>query len=396
MPDPEHGHFQVVILSGLEPRILERLIAQIHAEVPATRVCGILYHTPARRPARQRLRKMLSNLRDRVYLQYAVVKALSPLRRGLKELGRYGLGLFHAYLPGADETPCFGLAELEKSCRSRGCPILVTTDMHSEDALAFVRDLRPDLGVVYGTPILKPKLFEIPRLGSINLHQRKVPGYRGGGPIGLWELLDGETELGVTVHRVVKQVNAGGLIRSGTIPIEPYDSLSSLALKAHVVGIDLLAQTIADFARGEVREIPQEGPSRTFRSPSLSESRRYRKQLAAARPAYAPPRGRPLWKLAARILVFGPRIAVRNWYRRLTGTFPVTVLYHHLVSDRPHFLGISTDHFVKHLEFLRRHYKVVDLGTARQMLRSDKIHVPIVVLTLDDGYRDNYTPRVRG
>jgi peptidoglycan/xylan/chitin deacetylase (PgdA/CDA1 family) len=85
-----------------------------------------------------------------------------------------------------------------------------------------------------------------------------------------------------------------------------------------------------------------------------------------------------------------PSIAVRSWKRRLQGNFPVTVLYHHLVSDTPHRMGISTDYFFKHIQFLRKHYQIVSLGQAIEMLRSNSVKRPTLVLTFDDGYRDNF------
>ena len=56
----------------------------------------------------------------------------------------------------------------------------------------------------------------------------------------LWEMLDGQREIGVTVHEVEEKLDAGAVINAQTIPIEPFDNLTSLALKAHVVANDLL------------------------------------------------------------------------------------------------------------------------------------------------------------
>ena len=118
--------------------------------------------------------------------------------------------------------------------------------------------------------------------------------------------------------------------------------------------------------------------------------RRYAKQLAARRPSHVPERGRSARNLLARTLLLMPLAALRNWRRRLTGTFPIIVLYHHVVSDRLHFMGIPTTKLVEHIEFLRRYYRVVDLETATKLLRSGGVTSPTVVLTLDDGYGDNY------
>ncbi len=386
-PRPEG--FRVAILTGVEPRIVMRLIEEIHRNVPEARVCGVLYHQLRPLNVRERVRALRKNLRDPSYVSFVVARAVVGVRGVLYRLSRAGLGFLHAYLP-RDDMHRVGLDHLADRCRELGCPLLVTANVHAPKSLAFVRGLDPDLAVVYGTPILKPKLFTIPRLGSINIHQRKVPDYRGGGPIGLWEMLDGQPEIGVTVHRVAKELDAGAVVRASTIPIQPFSTLESLALHAHAVGIDLIARAVGDFARDEVRDVPQTGPSRVFRSPKPPEMRRYEKKIAAGRPPFVPARTRLPWNLLARSLLFAPVVAVRNWYRRLTGSFPVVVLYHHLVSDRPHPMGIPTGYFLKHLAFLHRYYRVVDLPTARAMLKSGRVTAPTVVLTFDDGYKDTH------
>src|SRR6202040_1625249 len=167
--------------------------------------------------------------------------------------------------------------------------LFLPRDIHSDGALDFVRGLNSDLGLIFGTRILKPVLFQIPKQGSINIHKRKVPDYRGGGAVGLWELLDDQKEIGITVHRVEEKVDVGGVIRSALIPIEPFDDLESLALKADVVGADLIVAAIRDFAHGTVTEIPQTGPSKLFRSPSAEDLLQMKKQLAAQTKGYGNP-----------------------------------------------------------------------------------------------------------
>src|SRR6185295_7869118 len=81
---------------------------------------------------------------------------------------------------------------------------------------------------------------------------------------------------------------------------------------------------------------------------------------------------------------------LRNRKRRAEGKFPVSILFHHLVSDRPHRLGISTEHFLRHVLFLQKYYDVVSLEKAIEMLESNTVRRPTVVLTFDDGYQDNF------
>lgn len=82
-----------------------------------------------------------------------------------------------------------------------------------------IRSLKPDILVVAGfSQILKPHLFELARYGAINLHAGKLPKYRGGSPLN-WQIINGETEAGLSVIRMDEGVDTGPLLASKTIPI---------------------------------------------------------------------------------------------------------------------------------------------------------------------------------
>jgi peptidoglycan/xylan/chitin deacetylase (PgdA/CDA1 family)/folate-dependent phosphoribosylglycinamide formyltransferase PurN len=377
--------FRVVILSSGEAAPIRRLIERIHREVPRARVCGILSERRAPKPGGARMMTFVRSLADPDFVRYVGHRVRRAAGRSLARAGERLLDLAH----GSPGTPGPAVS-LDDLARELGVAVHVTTDYHAEPSLAFVRGLAPDLGVVYGTRILKPALFSIPTHGSINIHKRKVPDYRGGGPIGLWELLDGEREIGVTVHEVTEKLDAGRVVHAATIPIQPFDSLASLALKAHVVGNDLLVRAVADFADGTARPRPQQGTGRMFKSPTAAQLLRYERELARRRPGYRAAPSRPVTKLLAKTALALPGALARNRRARRTGRFPVTILFHHLVADRPHRMGISTDRFVRHVAFLRRHYRIASLAQALAMLEAGRVEVPTVVLTFDDGYADNF------
>ncbi len=377
--------FRFVIFSGSGPKHILRLVIRIFREVPEAEVCGVLCERRPSKTFSQRTRNFVRNLKQWDFIEYAASKVGSSLWDRGSKLGTLLLHLVHG--GGPEARPAIDpVQQLE----SLGCSFRITRDFHCEEALEFVRSLHADLGIVYGTRILKPALFSIPRLGSINIHKRKVPDYRGGGPIGLWELLDDQSEIGVTVHQVTEKLDAGAVVNAATIPIERFDNLTSLALKAHVIGNDLLVRSVADFAQGTPDLIPQLGTGRMFKSPTPQQLARYERELAKRRLHYRPPASRPFSKMFLKTLLGIPSIAVRNWRRRLQGHFPVTILYHHIVSDSPHRMGISTDYFFRHVEFLRKHYQIVSLGQAIEMLSSNDVKRPTLVLTFDDGYRDNF------
>jgi peptidoglycan/xylan/chitin deacetylase (PgdA/CDA1 family) len=377
--------FRVVVFSSGSAGGIATLVERIQREVPGARVCGVLLERRPGKSFSKRLSNFKNNLGDWDFVQYAGKRTLSSASRIPLRLATRVLHAVHGARPAADPSE-----SLDQISQRLGCKFHLTADCHGAESLAFVRGLDADLGLVYGTRILKPCLFRIPRHGSINIHKRKVPDYRGGGPVGLWEMLDGQPEIGVTVHEVEEQLDAGAIVNSATIAIEPFDTLRSLATKAHVVANDLLVRSVAQYAAGTVQRVAQIGESRMFKNPRPSQLERYKKELFQRRPGFRASRGRSAAKLMLRSALGLPLVAMRNWQARLRGGFPVTILFHHLVADRPHGLGISTEGFIRQIEFLRTFYRIVSMKDALAVLLSGNVTAPTVVLTIDDGYRDNF------
>ena len=365
-------------------------MTRIRRDSPQALVVGVLYERRPPKTLPQRIKTWRKKMTRLVYWPYLWHRIASAVNSKLNEVVDAFLRFVHAAPKHPNGDPSYVLDDLETTCRANGAALFVTSDIHSEQALDFVRRLEPDLGLVFGTRILKPALFEIPKQGSINIHKRKVPDYRGGGAVGLWELLDDQKEIGVTVHRVEAKVDVGAVVRSAVIPIEPYDDLESLALKADVVGGDLIVAAIRDFANGTVTEIPQEGPSKLFRAPTAEDLLRMKKQLARRRKGASNRLRRPAWKLLARTLRYLAPVTLRNRRYRREGSFPVVILFHHLITDRPHHLGTSTAYFLRQVNYLRRHYRVVSLSEAVALVRQGGVKAPTVAITLDDGYADNF------
>ncbi len=100
-------------------------------------------------------------------------------------------------------------------------PAYFLSNYHTDESVALMRATEADLGVIWGTNILKESVFNIPRLGSINIHQGLAPYYRGG-PSVFWELYNGEPEVGITVHFVEPTVDTGKILAQKTLPLN-YD-----------------------------------------------------------------------------------------------------------------------------------------------------------------------------
>ena len=277
-----------------------------------------------------------------------------------------------------------------------GVRIHRVADIHDAESLELIRSLSPKLGVIVGGRILRDSVITIPTHGTLNIHKRKVPDYRGGGPVGYWELLAGERFIGVTIHYAATDVDAGPVLAEVTIPIEECDTLESLQLKADLRGAQLYHETLRRFAEGYREGVPQDlSRGTTYRAPSEFKVWQLRRRLErrAARTMEVL-RARPSRLVRMRVLaqyaVVLPRLlAVR---RRLVREqrAPINILFYHLVADRPlNHMSLPLPVFVRQMEFLWRYYTVLSLDEAVERLRSGKNDQIAASITFDDGYRDN-------
>ncbi len=139
----------------------------------------------------------------------------------------------------------------------RGLPVLQPEKMRDEGFLTALRLLDADLGVVaaYGR-ILTDAILETPRLGMINVHASLLPRWRGAAPIHR-ALLAGDTETGVTIMRVVRELDAGPTMATVRVPIGPSDTTAHIEPALATAGATLLVETVERLAEGPIHEEPQ-------------------------------------------------------------------------------------------------------------------------------------------
>ena len=381
--------FRIVIFTSATPPELRHFLWRLRVDLPEVEVAGVLYETGRPRlPLSRRIDRVRRHLGDVDFLRYTASRAGARARGALARVATRALHAVHATKGSPNPGP-LTLDELVREDEGARMPFHVTADLHDEASLAFVAGLGADLGVIYGTRILKPELFTIPRLGSVNIHKHKVPDYRGSGAPGLWELRDGATEQTVTVHRVTREVDAGVVLGERSFPIEPLDTLASVGLKANLLAIDCLVDVIRAESRGESVERPQGSAGTVFKGFQPHQIWAIERAIRARRPRFRPELGRSILRLIPRVLAH-PCVVLRNLRRAREKRFPVVILFHHLVSDREKFMGIPTDYFLRHVKFLKEHYRIVSLPEAVGLLESGEVDAPTVALTFDDGYAENF------
>lgn len=109
--------------------------------------------------------------------------------------------------------------------------------------------------VAYGK-IIPENILNIPKLGSINIHYSLLPKYRGASPVES-AILNGETETGVTIQKMIYKMDAGPIIAEEKINILPEEKASELRARLISLGGKLLVKTLPKIVSGKIREIPQ-------------------------------------------------------------------------------------------------------------------------------------------
>lgn len=145
------------------------------------------------------------------------------------------------------------------------------TALRNEESLTLVRSLEPELIVVaaYGK-LLPEEILNVPPLGSINVHSSLLPKYRGAAPIN-WAVLNGETETGVSIMYMAKELDAGDVILQRSTPIGEAEDAQALTVRLADLGAEALSETVIALAEGTASRTPQDHEKQTY-APMLSRA----------------------------------------------------------------------------------------------------------------------------
>jgi folate-dependent phosphoribosylglycinamide formyltransferase PurN len=258
----------ILLTHGQCEEALERLLA-----LESVEVVGVFVETDILR--RYAMREALK--RSIKYEGYAAT---------FKSYARKLLGLGNSYDSDVNAAAESG-DRLRKIAEAQNVPIHFVANFHTDDAIALMREASPDLGVIYGTNIIKESVFKIPRLGSINLHQGLAPFYRGGPPV-FWELFNGEQEVGITVHFVEAKVDTGEIVLQETVPLV-YDYAHGLDYDSFIKEFSkglrtrcahLVTEAVRLISVGAARTQPQDiNLGKRYRLPTKREKDEMRKRL---------------------------------------------------------------------------------------------------------------------
>jgi methionyl-tRNA formyltransferase len=199
------------------------------------------------------------------------------IRDRLKRRGALGLALLLVEALGAG-VRLLAHPQAELALRKRRTDLAdrihSVPNLHAEAVLHRVQALNADLGLIYGSPILKPRLFQIPRLGTMGIHHGKMPQYRGKKTT-FWSMYNGEETAGVTIQLVNAGIDTGQIVRRGEVVIGR-KSMAQVKRELEELGFTLYVQGILDLKRGVARAIPAAGPKgKLYRDPTPADFIRF-------------------------------------------------------------------------------------------------------------------------
>jgi methionyl-tRNA formyltransferase len=196
-------------------------------------------------------------------------------------------------------------------------PVLQPSKIRDEGFLQQIRDLRPDLGIVVAFGRLLPDaLLAIPRLGMVNVHASILPRYRGAAPIQR-AVLAGDSETGVTIMRVVTEMDAGPTFAAASVPIPPDATSGEMDSTLAQLGARLLLPVVDDLAAGRAVETPQDH-ARATHAAKVTKGEGAIDWSAPAAVVHNKVRGLQPWPLAATRLA-GERLVLRRTSLALPG-----------------------------------------------------------------------------
>ena len=131
-----------------------------------------------------------------------------------------------------------------KKCAVRhGIPVLQPAKFRNEDFLSELRALKADLQIVVAFRMLPAVVWDMPPLGTFNLHGSLLPRYRGAAPIN-WAVIRGETETGCTTFFLKHEIDTGDLLLQHRIPIGPDDTAGDVHDRMMLEGAELVLKTV--------------------------------------------------------------------------------------------------------------------------------------------------------
>ena len=168
---------------------------------------------------------------------------------------------------------------IEQICAHYKIEAIHASDINNAEFLQKLKDQNLDLIISVAAPqVFRKELINIPRRGCINIHNSKLPKYRGMLP-NFWQMFHGEKFVGTTIHRINAGIDDGDILLQAESPITEGESLDSLIQRTKRSGAHLMMEMLKQFHAGEPEPIPNRSEEATyFTFPTREQVRAFRRR----------------------------------------------------------------------------------------------------------------------
>lgn len=129
--------------------------------------------------------------------------------------------------------------------------VLQPTNLKDPEFIQLLQALQPDLQIVVAFRMLPEVVWNLPPLGTYNLHASLLPKYRGAAPIN-FAIINGEKITGVTTFKIQREIDTGHIALQQSIEITPTDTAGTLHDKLKIIGAELMLKTVQFIEKNEL------------------------------------------------------------------------------------------------------------------------------------------------
>jgi methionyl-tRNA formyltransferase len=145
---------------------------------------------------------------------------------------------------------------VKKYAVEKGLVILQPDKLKNEDFIQQLKELKADLQIVVAFRMLPEIIWNMPSLGTINLHGSLLPQYRGAAPIN-WAIINGEKETGVSTFFLQHEIDTGKIIFQEKTPINENETAGDIHDRLMLIGAKLILKTVQAVENGKYPQIDQ-------------------------------------------------------------------------------------------------------------------------------------------
>lgn len=151
---------------------------------------------------------------------------------------------------------------------TQNIPVLQPERLKNPEFLETLKSYQADLQVVVAFRMLPEAVWNMPSMGTINVHGSLLPYYRGAAPIN-WAIINGEQETGVTTFQLKHEIDTGDILLQHKEPILAEDNFGTMYHKLMEAGAQLLVTTLERLMKDDIQEQPQHLVDKETHAPKI-------------------------------------------------------------------------------------------------------------------------------